>query len=127
MSKCGEASVGLEVAMRTLLLVRDLCQGNWVTTDLISRYETEKHLMRLLQKFRLEAEIPTLISQILDLLIKGYDLDHENLEKNLKSSQERLTKYLQQRVDELEPQKALQSVEVLRFYSLMASYIPKII
>lgn len=86
MSKCGENTVGLEVAMRTLLLVRDLCQGNWVTTDLISRYETEKHLMKLLQRFRLEPEIPQLVSSILDLLIKGYDLDSDNLEKNLKSA-----------------------------------------
>ena len=29
--------------------------------------------------------------------------------------------------EELEPQKVLQSVEILRFYSLMTSYITKII
>jgi hypothetical protein len=56
----------------------------------VSRYETEKHLMKLMQRFRAEQELSNLISQILELLIKGYDLDLENLEKNLKLTYDRL-------------------------------------
>ena len=127
MTKCSETSVGLDVALRTLLLVRDLCQGNWVTTDLVSRYETEKHLMKLMQKFRAEQELSSLISQILELLIKGYDLDIENLEKNLKLTYERIQKYIATRNEELDPLRALNNVEVLRFYSLMAPYVKRIV
>jgi hypothetical protein len=98
-----------------------------MTTELMSRYETEKHLMRVMQRFRTDTEVCSLISQVLELLIKGYDLDQENLDKNMKMTHERLVKYLTLRNEECDAQKILQHVDVLRFYSLMVCYVPKIV
>lgn len=126
LQKCGSGDVALDVGRRSLVLIRDICSGNWMTTDLMSRYETEKHLMKLMQKFRGDNDISDLISQILELLIKGYDLDLENLDKNMKMAQERLVKYVKT-PKESDPSKALSNVEVLRFYSLMSSYVKRIV
>lgn len=57
LSKCGNSDITADIAKRTLTLLRDFCQGNWMTTDLMSRYETEKFLMKLMQKFNSDKEL----------------------------------------------------------------------